>query len=112
MTIPVLVLDELDAAARARLGNRAEGLHDDATAAVLPVLEAIRHGGDAAVLAFLRDVDGVDLSEEQLIVEPATIAAASASVPADLVQAMAHTARNLVRPDPAYHDHDYRRTDT
>jgi histidinol dehydrogenase len=97
MTIPVLVLDELDAAARARLGNRAEGLHDDATAAVLPVLEAIRHGGDAAVLAFLRDVDGVDLSEEQLMVEPATIAAASASVPADLVQAMAHTARNLER---------------
>jgi len=29
-----------------------------------------------------------------------------------LTQYTAHTARNLVRPDPAYHDHDYRRTDT
>jgi histidinol dehydrogenase len=97
MTIPVLVLDELDAAARERLGNRAEGLRDDATAAVLPVLERIRHGGDAAVVAFLRDVDGVELTADRLIVDQATIAAAAASVPADLVEAMAHTVRNLER---------------
>jgi histidinol dehydrogenase len=97
MTIPVLVLDELDGAARERLGNRAEGLRDDATAAVLPVLERIRHGGDAEVLAFLQEIDDVELTADRLIVGEATIAAAAASVPADLVEAMAHTARNLER---------------
>lgn len=97
MTIPVLRLDELDATARAALGNRAEGLRDDATAAVLPVLERIRHGGDAAVLDFLRTVDGVELTADRLIVDDATIAAAAAAVPAELVEAMAHTVRNLER---------------
>ena len=97
MAFPVVVLAELDERAREALGNRAEGLRDDATAAVLPVLERIRRGGDAAVLEFLRDVDGVELTADQLIVDEGTIAAAAASVPADLVGAMAHTARNLER---------------
>jgi histidinol dehydrogenase len=97
MSVPVVVLADLDAAARAALGNRAEGLRDDATAAVLPVLERIRRNGDAAVLEFLRDVDGVALTADQLIVDEGTIAAAAASVPADLVGAMAHTVRNLER---------------
>jgi len=97
MTVEVLVLAELDAGARARLGNRAEGLLDDATAAVRPVLERIRRDGDDAVLGFLRDVDGVELTAEQLIVGDAVIEAAAASVPADLVQAMAHSVRNLER---------------
>ncbi len=97
MAFPVVDLAELDERAREALGNRAEGLRDDATAAVLPVLERIRRGGDAAVLEFLRDVDGVELTADQLIVDEGTIAAAAASVPADLVGAMAHTARNLER---------------
>jgi histidinol dehydrogenase len=97
MTAGVLVLAELDPAARARLGNRAEGLMDDATAAVRPVLERIRRDGDAAVLAFLREVDGVELTADRLIVEPAVVDAAAASIPAELVAAMAHTARNLER---------------
>ena len=97
MPVPVVVLAELDDHARAALGNRAEGLRDDATAAVLPVLERIRHGGDAAVLEFLRDVDGVELTADRLIVDDATIAAAAASIPPDLVGAMAHTVRNLER---------------
>ncbi len=100
MAVPVVVLADLDDRARAALGNRAEGLRDDATAAVLPVLERIRHGGDAAVLDFLRAVDGVELTADQLVVGDATIAAAAASVPAGLVQAMAHTVRNLRR----YHE--------
>ena len=82
MPVPVVVLAELDDRARAALGNRAEGLRDDATAAVLPVLERIRRDGDAAVLEFLRDVDGVELTADRLIVDEATIAAAAASVPA------------------------------
>jgi histidinol dehydrogenase len=97
MTVGVLVLAELDPAARARLGNREEGLLDDATAAVRPVLEAIRREGDAAVLRFLHDVDGVDLTADRLIVDPAVVEAAAASIPADLVGAMAHTVRNLER---------------
>jgi histidinol dehydrogenase len=92
-----VVLADLDDGARAALGNRAEGLRDDATAAVLPVVERIRHGGDAAVLEFLRNVDGVELTADRLIVDGTTIAAAAASVPASLVEAMAHTARNLER---------------
>ena len=97
MPVPVVVLADLDDRAREALGNRAEGLRDDATAAVLPVLERIRRDGDAAVLEFLRDVDGVELTADQLIVDEGTIAAAAASVPADLVGAMAHTVRNLER---------------
>ena len=97
MRVPVLVLADLGDRAREALGNRAEGLRDDATAAVLPVLESIRRRGDAAVLEFLRDVDGVELTADQLVVGAATIAAAATAVPADLVQAMAHTVRNLER---------------
>jgi histidinol dehydrogenase len=97
MSVPVAVLADLDERARAALGNRAEGLHDDATAAVRPVLERIREHGDAAVLEFLRDIDGVELTADRLIVDEGTINAAAASVPADLVGAMAHTVRNLER---------------
>lgn len=97
MPVPVVVLAELDQRARDALGNRAEGLRDDAAAAVLPVLERIRAHGDAAVLAFLRDVDGVDLAADRLIVDEAAIAAAAAMVPSKLVEAMAHTVRNLER---------------
>jgi histidinol dehydrogenase len=97
MSVPVLVLAELDDRVRAALGNRAEGLHAAATAAVLPVLERIRRRGDEAVLEFLRDVDGVETTADRLIVDDATVAAAAASVPADLVSAMAHTVRNLER---------------
>ena len=95
--IAIVDLAIVDDATRRRLHNRAEGLHADASAAVAPVLERVRRDGDAAVCAFLREVDGIDLEPDRLIVEPSALAAAAERVPVELHAALRRTVANLER---------------
>jgi histidinol dehydrogenase len=97
VTVAIVTLDRLAPAARAALGNRGDGLLADATAAVAPVLERIRRDGDAAIVAFLRDVDGVDVPADRFLVPPAVIDAAIAALPVRLRAALDRTIANVER---------------
>ncbi len=97
MTFPIVELAALDADRRAALGNRADQPATDYGAAVRPVIERIRDRGDEAVVEFMREVDGVRVPLDRLVMSPADVEAAALSVPADLREAMAHTVRNLER---------------
>jgi histidinol dehydrogenase len=90
-----VTLADLDADTRARLGNRAVGLRDDATAPTRAVVDAVRRDGDAAITAFLRRIDGVELEPERFVVEPAVADRAVATLPVALAAAMRRTVRNL-----------------
>jgi histidinol dehydrogenase len=97
VTVAIVTLDRLAPAARAALGTRGDGLLADATAAVAPVLERIRRDGDAAIVAFLRDVDGVDVPADRFLVPPAVIDAAIAALPVRLRAALDRTIANVER---------------
>ena len=93
--LAILQLDGLGGAERRRLTERGAADLSRATAAVAPVLAAIRDEGDVAIARFLRDVDGVDLAPARFRLTADEIAAARASLPAELEAAFARTIGNL-----------------
>jgi histidinol dehydrogenase len=107
VNVPIVDLGALGPAARAALGNRSEQPAADYRGIVRPVLERVRDEGDAAIAAFMRDVDGVDVPPERFVMAEDDIARAAASVPDDLLAAFAHTVRNLERYHRAQLDDDF-----
>ena len=93
--LAILQLDGLGVAERRRLAERGAADLSRATAAVAPVLEAIRTEGDAAIARFLRDVDGVELDPARFRLTADEIAAARAGLQPELAAAFARTIRNL-----------------
>lgn len=62
---------------------------------VLSVLDAIKQDGDAAVLRFTQQFDGISLLKEDQLVTEAEIANAIALLPADLKLAIEQAAQNI-----------------
>lgn len=59
------------------------------------VLDAVKQEGDAAVLRFTQEFDGIALSGEDKLVNEAEIAAAMALLPSELKQAIEQAAKNI-----------------
>lgn len=64
-------------------------------AKVLSVLDAIKQEGDAAVLRFTQQFDGISLSKEDQLVTEAEIIKAIALIPSELKQAIEQAAKNI-----------------
>jgi len=93
--LPVLRLDTLGDDAWRALRRRGAADLRQASAAVAPVLEAVRTEGDPAVARFLREVDGVELAPERFRLRDDEVAAARAALPSELEAAFHRTIRNL-----------------
>ena len=62
---------------------------------VRSVLNAVQEEGDAAVLRYTQEFDGITLSREDQLVTEAEIAAAIAALPTELKQAIEQAAKNI-----------------
>ena len=62
---------------------------------VRSVLNAVQEEGDAAVLRYTQEFDGITLSSEDQLVTEAEIAAAIAALPTELKQAIEQAAKNI-----------------
>ena len=67
----------------------------DVAEAVAAILADVRDRGDAAVIAYTERFDGVTLTPETLRVAGSDLAAASASCPAEVLEALALAARRI-----------------
>jgi len=104
------MLNRLDLRGRTDIASllpRPDGGGDEPVHAVKEILAAVRERGDAAVLAYTEQFDGVALTS--LRVPPAEIAAALAAAPAALVEALTAARDSIqafheaqVRPDHTY----------
>ncbi len=93
--VPVLELSALTGRARALLIERPLPAPEGVAEAVARVVDEVRATGDAAVVAFLRDVDGVELDPASLVVAEDVLAEAEAGLGAELRAAMLRTVGNL-----------------
>jgi len=104
------MLNRLDLRGRTDIASllpRPDGGGDEPVHAVKEILAAVRERGDAAVLAYTEQFDGVALTSMR--VPPAEIAAALAAAPAALVEALTAARDSIqafheaqVRPDHTY----------
>jgi len=104
------MLNRLDLRGRTDIASllpRPDGGGDEPVHAVKEILAAVRERGDAAVLAYTEQFDGVALTSMR--VPPAEIAAALAAAPAALVEALKAARDSIqafheaqVRPDHTY----------
>jgi histidinol dehydrogenase len=104
------ILNRLDLRGRTDLAPllpRPDGGGDEPVAAVKAILAGVRDGGDAAVLAYTEQFDGVAL--DQMRVPDEQLHAALAAAPADLVEALTAARDSIqafheaqVRPDHTY----------
>jgi histidinol dehydrogenase len=87
---------DFEAAFQSLLAGRSEaaGSAGDAVAAIIA---DVRANGDAALLAYTARYDRLTLTAPQLRVTEAEISAATASIPADLAQALDHAATRIER---------------
>ena len=70
----------------------------EAEAVVAPILDAVRERGDAALVEYARQFDGVELTEDTLRVSAAEIAEGAAACPTEVREAIAFAAEGKVRP--------------
>ena len=106
-TLSVLTLAELARDERSRLVERRLPANADVDERVRLVVERVRSGGDRAVVDFLREVDGVELTPDRLVVDTDTLDAAERSLQPELRAAMERTIRNLERFHGAQRPHDF-----
>jgi histidinol dehydrogenase len=89
----VLRSDALDAATLGELLGRSAARAAEALEAVRPILEAVRRGGDAAVLEYSLKFDGVEA--KPLLLDAAAIRRRASTVDGRLRQALALAAANV-----------------
>ncbi len=94
-------LSQMDAAARAALLRRADADLGDIPARVLPIIEAVRTEGDAALRRFARDLDGVTGEIGSLVATEADFSAAYDAVSPDVVAAIRYAVANIRK----FHEH-------
>lgn len=87
--------------AQARL-ERSKGFDPNVEGAVRGIVEAVRRGGDKALLEFTRRFDGVELEPGQLVVTPAEVRQAYRKVSREAVHLIREAQRNI----RAYHEHE------
>ncbi|RWE56978.1 MAG: histidinol dehydrogenase [Mesorhizobium sp.] len=81
-------LSQIDAASRAALMRRSETDLSGFMEKAVPIIEAVRTEGDAALVRFARDFDKADLDATRLKVSPAEFDAAFGMVDEDVVAAI------------------------
>ncbi|CAH2407907.1 Histidinol dehydrogenase homolog [Mesorhizobium escarrei] len=81
-------LSQLDAASRAALMRRSETDLSGFMEKAVPIIEAVRTEGDAALVRFARDFDKADLDAARLKVSPAEFDAAFGIVDEDVIAAI------------------------
>jgi histidinol dehydrogenase len=90
------ILKLTDAVAAKFLTRRSS--HDaDAERVAIRILADVRKNGDAALFRWALRLDGLRLTRKSLWITRAEIRAASRNVPRDLVHAIEHAARNILR---------------
>lgn len=93
----VMVWDELSPQERADLVER-RPVHDAAVdAAVATIVDAVRREGDAALLRLTKELDGVDLGERGIRVEPREIEAAAGQVAPEVRDALDYAIERIRR---------------
>ncbi len=85
----------LDATARAALLQRAQSDTSDIDDLVASIVDAVRDEGDAALVRFTAEFDGVQLDPGDLRVSPAEFDAAQAAVPPEVRGAIDLAVRNI-----------------
>ena len=88
-------LAKLDDAARAALLRRSETDLSSFTEKVVPIIEAVRNEGDAALLRFGRDLDRADLKEGGLKATEAEFERAFDLVDREVVEAIRFGIENI-----------------
>ena len=86
--------EPLAAKLKAILGRRA-GVPPEISETVAEILEAVRRGGDRALVEFSRTIEGVELKPEQFCVSGPAMAAAAGAMASDLRQAVLQAAANI-----------------
>jgi histidinol dehydrogenase len=76
------------------LAHRETGL-EEAEAVVRPILDDVRREGDAALVRYTEQLDGIDLRETGFTVSEREIKAAHGEVPPDFIPALRTAARNI-----------------
>lgn len=90
-------LNRLDPAARAALLRRTEADLTPFLDRVRPIVEAVRTGGDAAIVRLAREIDRVELDESSLAASPADFDRAFAAVERDVIEAIEYGIDNIRR---------------
>ena len=93
----ILHLRALDREARAGLTRRAAVDLAGHVERARPIVEAVRAEGDAALLRFAREFDGIEMTRERLRVAPAAFDAARDAVPRAVREAIGEAAENIRR---------------
>ncbi|RWD48830.1 histidinol dehydrogenase [Mesorhizobium sp.] len=88
-------LSQIDAASRAALMRRSETDLSGFMEKAVPIIEAVRTEGDAALVRFARDFDKADLDAARLKVSPAEFDAAFGMVDEDVVAAIRFGIENI-----------------
>jgi histidinol dehydrogenase len=81
-------LSSLDATARANLLKRSEADLSSFTEKVRPIIQAVREGGDAALVRFARDLDKADVTAGKLKVSEQEFDKAFGKVEAEVIEAI------------------------
>ncbi len=102
------VLADLDADARAALLRRAEADLSAFIDKVRPIVEAVRTGGDAALVRYARELDGADVPADAIRATPAEFDAAFRAVDPEVIAAIEYAVDNIrrfheeQRPEPMW----------
>ncbi len=90
-------LARLDARARAALLARTEADLGPFLERVRPIVDAVRTDGDAAIVRFARDIDGVTLDPARLAATPADFDRAFDAVAPDVIESIGYAVDNIRR---------------
>ena len=85
----------LDGPGRAALLNRAEADTESLIPQVMPIIEAVRREGDAALIRFAREFDGVDIAPGAIKASDAEFDAAFAAVAPEVIAAIEYAIGNI-----------------
>ncbi|MBX9964453.1 MAG: histidinol dehydrogenase [Burkholderiales bacterium] len=90
-------LSLLDAAGRAQLLRRAESDLTPFLDKVQPIVEAVRTGGDAAIVRFAHDIDRVRIDPDHIAARPADFDRAFTQVDHEVIAAIEYAVENIRR---------------
>ncbi|MGE0845653.1 MAG: histidinol dehydrogenase [Flavobacteriaceae bacterium] len=95
--IRLIALNDLDAGQRAALTRRTQDDMSSYREAVLPIIEAVRERGDAALAEFAKRFDRADVAADAIAAAPGEFDRAEARLDGDLKHAMREAAANIRR---------------
>lgn len=93
-------LADLDAAGYAKLLQRKQSDLRTEIEQVRPLIEAVKKDGDAAIVEYARQLDGVELSVDNILVTNAEMATAREEIDAEMLAAIVRAGNNILK----YHE--------